>query len=159
MPSTAGETFYDLALRALDEQQSEVAGLRTRAGTILAAAAIVATLLARPVFADAAFASPLHRLAAAAAVVGLVVVLTSAVELLRTHELGFTVDVWGTYLATRGPGDLEDLQFALAWTLDDLRTANAAVIRRLQITSGCALGGLVLETSGLAVVATLGFGP
>jgi len=54
MPSATSETFYDLAIRAVEEQDREVNSLRTRTGTILAAATIAATVLAREVFAGAA---------------------------------------------------------------------------------------------------------
>ena len=54
MPSATSETFYDLAIRAVEEQDRELNSLRTRTGTILAAATIAATVLAREVFAGAA---------------------------------------------------------------------------------------------------------
>ena len=51
MAGTASETFYDLAIRAIEEQEWEVNSLRTRTGTIAAAGAVAATILAREVFA------------------------------------------------------------------------------------------------------------
>ncbi len=51
MPGTVSDTFYDLAIRAIEEQEREVNGLRARTGTILASGAVAATLLAREVFA------------------------------------------------------------------------------------------------------------
>ena len=50
MPSTAGETFYELAVGALDEQEREVSSLRSRTGTL--AAAVAASLLGREMFTD-----------------------------------------------------------------------------------------------------------
>ncbi len=158
MPSTAGETFYDLALRALDEQQSEVAGLRTRAGTILAAAAIVATLLARPVFTEPVPDSPLFRLAAGTGVAGLVVVLAASVELLRTHTVGFAADVRELYATTRDDVDIEAVFAALALTLERRRRRNAPTVERLRAACGVTLAGLVLATSGFGVAAAIGFG-
>ncbi|HWT91864.1 MAG TPA: hypothetical protein VN238_02625 [Solirubrobacteraceae bacterium] len=156
MPSTAGETFYDLALRALDEQQSEVAGLRTRAGTILAAAAVVATLLARPVFAEPVPDSLLFRLAAVTGVVGLMVVLAASVQLLQTHMVGFAVDVRTVY-ATADLRDAEALLVRLALTLERRRERNAPTVERLRAACGVALAGLVVATVGFGIGAALGF--
>jgi hypothetical protein len=158
MPATAGETFYDLALRALDDQQSEVAGLRTRAGTILAAAAVVATLLARPVFAEPVPDSMLFRATVAVGVAGFLVVLTATVDLLRTHRLAFSVDARQAYVRTLDAGDVETVHLMLAVLLERRRRANSVSIARLQSGCGIALAGLTLATAGFGTAAALGFG-
>lgn len=158
MPATAGETFYDLALRALDDQQSEVAGLRTRAGTILAAAAVVATLLARPVFTEPVPDSALFRLCVAVGLAGFLVVLAATVDLLRTHRLAFTVDVGRAYSKTFDAGDLETVQLTLVSLLERRHRANKAAIERLRVVCGIALAGVALATVGFGAAATLGFG-
>jgi len=92
MPSTMSETFYDLAIRALEEQDREVSGLRTRTGTILAAAAIAATVLAREVFAGAAPSGWIAWTSTAVGLSGLASVLIASVYVLRSHDLRFGVD-------------------------------------------------------------------
>jgi hypothetical protein len=96
VPSTTSETFYDLAIRAIEEQEREVNGLRARTGTLVAAAAVAATVLAREVFAGA---HPNGWLAWTATGIGLIAlgaVLLASVYLLRSHDLSFSVDAAAT---------------------------------------------------------------
>ena len=161
MPSTASETFYDLAIRAIEEQEREVAGLRTRTGTIVAAAAITATVLAREVFAGA---HPHGWIAWTATVVGLdalLVVLLASVYLLRSHNMSFSVDAADAYrqavrwFGTTDDHDPTEVHVALTYNLGDLQATNAPTVRRLRTRFAIALGGLVVETIGLGLGATL----
>jgi hypothetical protein len=157
MPSTASETCYDFALRAIEEPEREVAGIRTRTGTLVAAAAITATVLAREVFAGA---HPDGWVAWTATMVGLVallVVLLASVDLLRSHNMSFSVDAADAYhQATRWFGttddhDPDEVHVALTYNLGDLQAANAATVKRLRKVFATALGGLVVETVGLGL--------
>ncbi len=108
LPSTAGETFYDLAVRALADQESQVASLRTRTGTLVAGAAVVATLLADPVFAKSHPDGLAEWIAAGVGVAAVFALLAAAVLLLRSHDLAFALDVRETYTEAEERGDLDE---------------------------------------------------
>jgi hypothetical protein len=156
MPSTASETFYDLAIRAIEEQEREVNSLRARTGTLVAAAAVAATLLARDI-------SPAGWLAWTATVMGLaglLIVLLASVYLLRSHDLPFSIDASAAYEEAVQFGAFDDdapvqVQVALTYNLSLLRTENFATIERLRAAFATALAGLVIEILGLGLEAAL----
>lgn len=159
MPATTSETFYDLAIRAIEEQEREVNSLRARTSTIVAAAAVAATLLTREVFAGG---HPDGRLAWTATAVGLAAlaaVLFTSVYLLRSHELLFSFDAAAALEETQGNGldwdDPSQLLLGLTYMLSSTQADNSATIRRLRTAFAVALGGLTLEILGLSVGAAL----
>lgn len=97
--ATFEERIYELGAEALAEQERQVAELRARGATLLAAAAVIASLLAKPVSQGD---HPEGIAEVAAATVGLLGaggVLVFAVLLLRPYELGFSVKPGATYRA------------------------------------------------------------
>jgi hypothetical protein len=157
VPTTTSETFYDLAIRAIEEQEREVNGLRARTGTIVAAAAVAATLLTREVFAGA---HPDGRLAWTATAVGLAAlgaVLFASVYVLRSHDLFFSLDA-ASVLQDADTMDRDDpagLFHGLAYALSSMRAKNSPTIRRLRTAFALELGALTVEILGLGLAAAL----
>jgi len=152
-----GERIYELGLEALAEQERQVAELRSRGSTLLAAGAVIASLLAKPVFTGRHPDGSLEVLATAAGLVGCAALLASVVLLLRPYELGFSVKPGATYRALWEQGILEQpmVDLALGEAFEERRDRNANVVGRLVHFLGLALTALVVETVGLASAAAL----
>lgn len=151
------ERIYELGSEALSEQERHVAEIRGRGSTLLAAGAVIASLLAKPAFYSD---HPHDSLEVAATVVGLVgagAVLLFVVLLLRPYELGFSVKPGATYRALWEKEILDQpmVDIALAEAFEERRTGNAQVVERLVLFLALALTSLVLETVGLATAAAL----
>ena len=125
--------------------------------TLLAAGAVIASLLAKPVF----HAGHPHGFwQVAGTVVGLLGcagVLLFAVLLLRPYSLGFSVKPGATYRALWDQGILEQpmVDIALAEAFEERREENTKVVKRLVWFLALALASLLLETIGLATAAAL----
>jgi hypothetical protein len=122
----------------------------------LAAGAVIASLLAHPVFHAR---HPHGWLEVSAAVVGLAGcggVLLFVVLLLRPYELGFSVKAGATYRCWE-QGILEQpmVDLALADAFEQRRDENIPAVKRLVLFLALALGSLVIETAGLAIAAAL----
>jgi hypothetical protein len=151
------ERIYELGLEALAEQERQVAEVRGRGATLLAAGAVIASLLANPVF-DGGHPDGVAEIAATAVgLIGSAGVLVFVVLLLRPYELGFSVKAGATYRALWEQVILEQpmVDIALAEAFEERRNANAAVVRRLVAFLGLTLVAVVLETAGLATAAAL----
>lgn len=160
MPRTSSETFYDLAIRALEEQEREVSGLRTRTGTLVAAAAVAATLLVRFVFAGSHPDGWLEWSATGVGLAALAVVLLASVYLLRSHDLSFGIDAAASHMELEALGTLEsddatEAHLHLTYTLSSIRAENGLTVKHLKTAFACALGGLLVETLGLGLGAAL----
>jgi hypothetical protein len=158
MPSTAGETFYDLAIRSLEEQEREVNSLRSRTGTLAAAAAVAATLLTRVVFADDHPEGWMEWTAVSIGLIALGTVLLASVYLLRSHDMTFSVDAARIQEEAETAGALEDveaLQLGLTHGLSLMEGVNRAIVDRLKVAFAAALAGFVIETVGLGLGAAL----
>jgi hypothetical protein len=123
----------------------------------LAAGAVIASLLAHPVFHAR---HPHGWLEVSAAVVGLAGcggVLLFVVLLLRPYELGFSVKAGATYRSLWEQGILEQpmVDLALADAFEERRDENVPAVKRLVLFLALALGSLVIETAGLAIAAAL----
>ena len=145
------QRIYELGVEALAEQERQVAEIRTRAATLLAAGAVIASLLSGPVFDGRHPAGLAEVIAAALGVVGAGGLLTLVVVMLSPRELGFSVKAGATY---RALWDQEILQqpmvdLALAEAFEQRREENARVVAKLVWFLGLALGALTLETAGL----------
>jgi hypothetical protein len=79
MSTTPAEAVYDIAVRALEAQEREVNSLRTRTGTLAAAAALAASLLGREAFVGSDPEGFVAWVATAAGLVALAVVLFASV--------------------------------------------------------------------------------
>ncbi len=151
------ERIYQLGLEALAEQERQVAEVRSRGSTLLAAGAVIASLLAKAVFHGGHPDGALQTLAAIVGVIGAGGLLLFVVLLLRPYELGFTVNAPATYRALWEQGILEQpmVDLALADAFEEERETNLETVRRLTLLLGLALGALVMETAGLAAAAAL----
>ena len=151
------ERIYELGSEALAEQERQVAELRGRGATLLAAGAVIASLLAKPVF-DGPHPNGFWEIAATAVgLVGSSGVLVFVVLLLRPYELGFSVKAGATYRALWDQGILEQpmVDIALAEAFEERRKENAVIVGRLVSLLGLTLVALVMETAGLATAAAL----
>jgi hypothetical protein len=144
---TIEEITYEAGRHALGEQESLVAGIRHRTGTLLAAHALVASLLGGPALNDGAPGPPGY-VALALLVLGLV----TAALLLAPWGLDFALDAREVYdklsfHASPPPGVESSRWLAVAgFSYDELRRRNAVVVRRLSRLSALLAGLLVVET-------------
>lgn len=151
------ERIYDLATHALAEQERQVSELRGRGAALLAAAAVVASLLANSVF-HAGHPRGLAEVAAASGgLIGAAGVLVFVVLLLRPYELGFSVKAGATYRALWDQDVLEQpmVDLTLADAFEDRRAENAQAVNGLVKYLSLALAALVVEATGFAIAAAL----
>lgn len=155
--ATFEERIYSLGVDALAEQERQVAEVRGRASVLLAAGAVVPSLLAKSVFHGNHPHGLAQIVAAYTGVAGAAGVLIFAVLLLRPYELGFSMKAGETYRELWKQDVLEQplIDLALADALDERREENAKTVKRLVLWLALALGSLVLETAGLVLAAAL----
>jgi hypothetical protein len=151
------ERIYELGSGALADQERQVAEVRGRGATLLAAGAVIASLLAKPVFQDG---HPIGFWEVAGTVVGLLGcagVLLFVVLLLRPYQLGFSVKPGATYRALWDQGILDQpmVDIALAEAFEERREENAKVVKQLVWFLTLTLASLLLQTIGLAMAAAL----
>jgi hypothetical protein len=151
------ERIYELGAEALAEQERQVAEMRSRGSTLLAAGAVIASLLARPVFHDGHPHGVGEIVLTVAGMSGAAVLLLFVVLLLRPYELGFSVNASATYRALWDKGILGQpmVDIALADAFEEQREQNLLVVRRLALFLGVTLGALVIETAGFGAAAAL----
>jgi hypothetical protein len=151
------ERIYELGSEALAEQERQVAELRGRGATLLAAGAVIASLLVRPVFADDHPRGAAEVVAVTVGVLGAGVLLVCVVMLLAPRELGFSVKAGATYRALWDQELLEQpmVDLALAEAFDERRDENSRVVKQLVACLGVALVALVVQTAGFATAAAL----
>jgi hypothetical protein len=156
VPGSVGDILYDVAIRALDEQEREVAGVSRRTGTLTASTAVAATVLGGAAFDGP---HPVGRLAWAATafgIAGAVVVCVASVHLLRSHRLRFSVDARRiTRLHLQPDARADDLRTDLALALARTAQQNARIITAMHDVFGVALAGFVCEVVGLGLAAAL----
>jgi hypothetical protein len=83
-----GERIYELGRDALAEQERQVSEARGRGSTLLAGGAVIASLLAKPVFHDGHPNGAWEWIAMLLGVGGAAAVLIFVVLLLRPYEMG-----------------------------------------------------------------------
>jgi hypothetical protein len=151
------ERVYELGTEALGEQERQVAELRSRGATLLAGGAVIASLLAKPVFDGDHPDGTAEILAAAVGVTAAGALLIFVVLLLVPRELGFSVNARATYQALWDQQILQQpmVDLAHAEAFDERREQNASVVSQLVAFLGWALTALTLETAGLATAAAL----
>lgn len=151
---TLEEITYEAGRSALADQESLVAGVRQRTGTLLAAHALVASFLGATTV-RAQGLDPLGWVAIAALVVGLVI----AAILLAPWRLRFAVDANELYdeLYERASDEAE--ADTLGWLAEaafgyqSLRAANASKVRLMSLLSGVL--GVLMVVQTLAWLAAL----
>lgn len=141
------EITYEAGRSALADQESLVAGVRARTGTLLAAHALVASFLGATVVRDQGL-DALGWVALSALVLGLV----AAAILLAPWQLKFAVDARELYgelyeqALAEAEGDTLGWLAAAGYGYQELREENAAKVKSMSLLSG-ALGVLmVLQT-------------
>jgi hypothetical protein len=151
------ERIYELGTAALADQERQVAEVRGRGSTLLAAGVLIASLLAKPVFRDGHPSGVVEIAATAAGLLGTGGVLLFVVLLLRPYALGFSVKAGATYRALWDQGILEQpmVDLALAEAFEERRGKNAQVVKRLVFFLALALASLLLQAAGLATAAAL----
>jgi hypothetical protein len=151
---TLEEITYQAGRSALADQESLVAGVRQRTGTLLAAHALVASFLG----ATTVRAQGLHTwgwVALAALVLGLV----AAAILLAPWKLKFAIDARELYdelyeqAAREAPADTLGWLAEAGYGYQALRTKNAAKVRRMSRLSGAL--GVLMVVKTLAWLAAL----
>lgn len=141
------ETTYEAGRSALAEQESSVASVRRRTGTLLAAHALVASFLGASTL-RAHGVRTLGWVALAALVLGLVV----AAVLLASWKLKFAVDAHSLYEDLYAQAAAEAAAETLGWLAaagflyQDLRKANATRIRLMSVLSGLLASLMVAQT-------------
>lgn len=151
------ERIYQLGVDALAEQERQVSEVRSRASAILAAAAVVPSLLAHTVFRHGHPHGFVEVFLTYLGVFGAAIVLVCTVNLLRPRKLGFSVKAEETYrqLFSQGITDQPGVDLVLAEAFDERRKENAVVVDRLTGWFAGSLVALVIETLGLALAAAL----
>jgi hypothetical protein len=124
------ERIYELGTEALAEQERQVAELRGRGTTLLAAGAVIASLLAKAVFAGHHPTGTAEIVASSVGVTAAGALLIFVVLLLIPRELGFSVNARATYQALWDQQILEQpmVDLALAEAFDERRDQNAVVV-------------------------------
>jgi hypothetical protein len=152
------ERIYELGSAALADQERQVAEVRGRGATLLAAGAVIASLLAKPVFQGGHPNGLWEVSGAVAGLLGSAGVLVFVVLLLRPYRLGFSVRAGATYRALWKQGILEQpiVDIALAEAFEERPNENARIVKQLVWFLALALASLLLQTIGLATAAVLG---
>ena len=155
--ATASSRIYELASEALSEQERRVEDVRRRAPVALTAAAVIATLLAKEVFVTTHPDGLAEWSAAALGIGGCVTVLVAAVSILKSRELGFSMDtnVLHRELYALGPLTEDESDLAIARAVNLRRANNEREVRTMHAWFDIALAGLMVQTVGLAGAAAL----
>jgi hypothetical protein len=138
------EITYEAGRAALADQESLVAGIRQRTGTLLAAHALVASFLG----ATTVHAHGLHGLGWVA-VAALMLGLVDAAILLSPWRLKFAIDAQDLYVdlyeqaAAEAEGDTLGWLATAGYSYQAIRKENASKLRRMSWLSG-ALGVLMV---------------
>lgn len=150
------ERIYELGAGALVEQERLVAETRTRGATIIAAAALIGSLLVGPALRRGHPSNGVEFVAALVGLAGCGGVLVFVV-LLRPRELAFGVRPTATYrsLWDRGTTEPPMSDIALAGLFEKRQENNRPTVERLTRLLTLALGSLILETAGLALAAAV----
>ncbi|MDP9345890.1 MAG: hypothetical protein M3P44_09220 [Actinomycetota bacterium] len=134
---------YELALRSLDQQERELAELRARTNTVIAAAALIASFLGAAAIRE-------HGGLSAGSVVALVIlVLTGGLSLyvLWPRELSFAFDARATYAELYPLLDtVSEAQLRVAYSARDRYRSNKTAIDRLEVAFQVAVLALGLQT-------------
>jgi hypothetical protein len=151
------ERIYSLGIAALAEQERQVSEVRGRAAAILAAGAVVPSLLAHAVFRGIHPHGSLEVFAAYIGLAAAIGVLVCTVELLRPRELGFSIKAGAAYQWLFSQDILEQpgIDLTLADAFDGRRSKNVTVVDTLTRWFAGSLVALVVETLGLALAAAL----
>lgn len=150
------ERMYQLGAEELAEQERSVAQVRSRPPAMLAAGAVVPSLLAHAVF-----AGPHPRgwevVFVGLGILGGIGLLVATLLMMLPYELGFSLDAPFTYKWLFSEGILEQpgVDYVLADALHDRRLANQTVVDKLTRYLTAAVVALAVEAAGFAIAAAL----
>jgi len=150
VPGSVEEVAYDASVRSIERQYSALTNLRTRAGTLLAAAALVASFLgAEAIRSNAGSVSSGW---VALGIAGLVAVLALVLAILWpqpfTFRLSATV-ILEDHAGKDSPTPIPNLLSFLAKCQDGHHTKNQAVLKRMMLWMRLASIAVVVETVAL----------
>ena len=145
---------YDLALRALDEQERRVAQLHARITPVLAAGGVGITLLTRPAFEGAHPVGVAESVSVAIGLLGIAIAVVAAAFLLLAAGLAFGVDARAAAAVAQRHGS-EGFISVLVVVLDEQRRGNLRSIERLQGAFTLMVCGMLVGVCGLAVAAAI----
>jgi hypothetical protein len=151
------ERVFQLGVDELAEQERQVAEIRGRAPALLAAGAVVPSLLAHAVFHGHHPHGFVEVLCTSLGLLGAGVLLVATGMLLWPRELAFSVNARATYQALWDQQILEQpmLDLVLADTFHDRREDNVAVVTKMKALLGLAVMALAVEAAGFAAAAAL----
>ena len=132
---------YELALRSLDQQERELGELRARTNTVLAAAALITSLLGTAAIRESGLSE--------SAIVALVVFgVTGGVSLfiLWPRTIRFAFDARGTYNELYASIDnVAEAQLRVAFGAHDRYLENKTIIDGLEVAFQCAVFTLGIQ--------------
>jgi len=154
------ERIYELALRALDEQDRRVDDLRGRLAPVLAAGGVGLTLFTQPVFSGDHPSSTVELVATIVGLLGAVMLVLASAYVLRPRRLAFSVNARATLdaIRDRAANMLEDNDLyheTMIATLTRRREGNQPIVDRLHAAFSVGLLGLLFELGGLSLAAAL----
>lgn len=150
VPSSVEEVAYDASIRSIERQYSALANLRTRAGTLLAAAALVASFLGAQ--AIRSNAGSLSSGWVALGIAALVAVLGLVLAILWPHPFTFRLSatvILEDHAGTDSRTEVPDLLSFLAKCQEGHHKKNEDVLDRLMLRLRLASVAVVVETVAL----------
>jgi hypothetical protein len=152
--------IYELALRALDEQDRTVGDVRGRLAPVLAAGGVGLTLLTRPAFSGAHPSGGIEVAAAISGLLGAAILVLAGAYVLHPRSLAFSVNAQATLNAIRqqDPDVLENddaFYESMISALTRRRHGNQPIVDRLHTGLSVALLGLLVQLGGLSLAAAL----
>jgi len=152
--------IYELALRALDEQDRQVDDLRGRLAPVLATGGVGLTLLTRPVFSGDHPSGAVELVATIVGLLGAVTLVLASAYVLHPRRLAFSINARATLdaIRDRNADILEDDDLyheTMISTLTARRQGNQPIVDRLHTAFSIGLLGLLAELGGLALAAAL----
>src|SRR4051795_12003574 len=152
--------IYELALRALDEQDRQVGDLRGRLAPLLAARGLGLTLLTRPVFSGDHPSGAVELVATIVGLLGAAALILASAYVLHPRRLAFSVNARATLEAIRDrDADIlenDDVYHeTMIATLTRRREGTQPIVDRLHTAFSVGLLGLLAELGGLSLAAAL----
>jgi hypothetical protein len=156
--ATPYERLYQLGERLLDVQERDVANLRSRVPALAAAAAVAVPVLAKPATAGGHPTGLWQTVSFASGIVGTALLVVALLAVLASRDLVFAVSPSSARAQAEDRSLMDDparFDIAVAETLDDIASENAATIAVVRRWFAIALCGLMVEIAGLGTAAAL----
>jgi hypothetical protein len=150
------QRMYELGVEELAEQERAVAQLRSRPPAMVAAGAVVPSLLAHAVFAGP-HPKGLEVVFAVVGIAGGLGLLAATLLMMLPYEMGFSLNPTYTYQWLFDEGILEQpgVDYVLADALHERRVENQKVVDKLTRFLSAAVIALAAEAAGFAIAAAL----